>query len=54
MAVGQYQVPFSLILPERLPASFSYYWFELGAHCHGDIGYNVRAFIQYGGFMGFF
>ena len=54
MAVGQYQVPFSLILPERLPASFSYYWFELGAQCHGDIGYNVRAFIQYGGFMGFF
>ena len=40
---GQYQFPFTFVLPNELPNSFSHHWSEHGKKCYGKIEYEVKA-----------
>jgi len=40
---GQYQFPFTFILPSDLPNSFSHHWSEHDKKCYGKIEYKVKA-----------
>lgn len=40
---GQYQFPFSFILPQGMPATFNYEWTESSRNCYADISYSVTA-----------